>query len=159
MVRSPRVALALQLAGAALLGMSLQLRWLERGPASSMPARRVADTLLAGHADSIIPRWVGLGWYGLALLSGVTLLLTGLHSRRALVARVGVAIAAALLTGAILAGLQAGPARWSWGALAAVGGATIAVAGAAHPLVVERTARPDRRRSAPRSRRGQPSSG
>lgn len=88
------VSLAAGSAGGVLLLASTFLPWSDRGAGSAIALRRVADLVLSGTVDALVPRWAGLAIYCIPLGGALLLVGTGLGGRIGpLVALAGVVVA------------------------------------------------------------------
>ena len=88
------------LGGLLLLGSTF-LPWSTRGAGSAIALRRIADMVLAGTVDALVPRWAGLAVYLIPLGGALLLVGTGLGGRVGLV--VGVVALLLALAGTSLA--------------------------------------------------------
>ncbi|HEX7132469.1 MAG TPA: hypothetical protein VF228_07835 [Iamia sp.] len=93
-LRAQTVSLAAGSAGGLLLLASTFLPWSDQGAGSAIALRRVADLVLAGTVDALVPRWAGLVVYLIPLGGALVLMGTGLGGRLGLgVGAAGIVIA------------------------------------------------------------------
>lgn len=99
LARHPRAQVASLTAGSAggvLLLASTLLPWSDRGAGSTIALRRVADLVLSGTVDALVPRWAGLTVYLIPFGGALVLIGTGLGGRLGVgVSAVGLVLALA----------------------------------------------------------------
>jgi hypothetical protein len=138
-VTAARAVAPLRLAAAAgglLVALSMSGPWAQRGLGSSLSGRALADLLLAGTVESVVPRWAGAALYLIPVCGALAVVAAGLPAPVGPRVLVGAALAAAALDLAVSLALDGRPLRApGWGAVVLHAGAVLALAAAIGLLV------------------------
>jgi hypothetical protein len=115
-----RLPTAIEVVAGLAMCSSMLWPWTSAGLGSTLPAHRLADLALAGHASDLVTPWIGRLWLTAAVAGAAAVALAPFHQRGARRAMVVVVVVAWTATIGVLAALGGMPTHIGTGGVIAV---------------------------------------